>query len=245
MNKTVEGPEWHIAVLIPARNEAELLPRCLRSIEAARRELPRGVTSDVVVVSDSSIDGTPEIAARMLRGRGVVLTSDEGVVGRARAVAAETAIGRCPGTLERVWLANTDADCEVPQNWLTDQLNVARRGFAAVAGTVEVDTFAEHDESVAELFRLTYLIHEDGTHPHVHGANLGVRADAYVQAGGWSGLETAEDHDLWDRLKSVGSRRLSDASLRVLTSGRRVGRAPRGFADALAAHNQISTGTIG
>ena len=45
-------------------------------------------------------------------------------------------------------------------------------------------------------FRMTYQINTDGTHPHVHGANLGMRADAYLAAGGWNPLPTAEDHDL-------------------------------------------------
>jgi hypothetical protein len=41
------------------------------------------------------------------------------------------------------------------------------------------------------------VTYEDGTHPHVHGANLGIRADAYSDAGGWNDLTVAEDHCLW------------------------------------------------
>jgi hypothetical protein len=228
---------WHVAVLIPARDEQELLPRCLRSVQAARRRLPSGVSSDVVVVSDGSRDRTALVAQRVLRGSGVVKKARAGVVGCARALAAEAALLRCGAPLQQCWLANTDADCEVPERWLVDQLAIARRGVAAVAGTVDVDSFAEHDPVVEEMFRLTYRIEADGTHPHVHGANLGVRADAYVRAGGWGALATAEDHDLWGRLRIAGCPVVSDARLRVVTSGRRVGRAPHGFAGALAAHN--------
>ncbi len=89
---------------------------------------------------------------------------------------------------------------------------------------------------VEARFRLSYTIHPDGSHPHVHGANLGVRADAYLRAGEWNALETAEDHDLWGRLPN----RLSTARIEVVTSGRRQGRAPSGFAGALAAHNQTA-----
>ena len=39
----------------------------------------------------------------------------------------------------------------------------------------------------------------DGTHRHVHGANLGVRADLLDAVGGWRRLHTGEDHDLWQR----------------------------------------------
>jgi hypothetical protein len=81
-------------------------------------------------------------------------------------------------------------------------------------------------------------MHGDGTHPHVHGANIGVRADVYLEAGGWTPLETGEDHDLWNRLSGSGCTKRSIAQLKVITSGRRIGRAPHGFAEALAAHNE-------
>jgi glycosyltransferase involved in cell wall biosynthesis len=230
---------WHIAVLIPARDEEQLLPRCLRSIERARALLPSGVTSDVIVVADSSCDRTYQIAQQMLEGHGCVIATDLGCVGSARILAANMALERYAGPTNHCWLANTDADCEVPEGWLLDQLLLAQRGVAAVAGIVDVDSFAEHEAQVSRLFRETYLIHADGTHPHVHGANLGIRADAYVEAGGWAHLQTAEDHDLWHRLGASGYTRLSDAGLQVITSGRRVGRAPLGFAGALAAHNEV------
>lgn len=231
---------WHLAILIPARDEEKLLPRCLRSISVARQRLPAAVTSDLVVVSDSSTDKTLEIAQRLIRRSGIVVSTDAGRVGAARCLAAEVALRRYRGPSERCWLANTDADCEVPPNWLLDQLSIAAQGFAAVAGTVRVDSFAEHDAQVEELFRRTYLTYADGTHPHVHGANLGVRADAYLRVGGWLNLATAEDHDLWNRLHRSGHQRISDARLQVVTSGRRLGRAPSGFAEALAAHSEAA-----
>lgn len=229
---------WHIAVLIPARNEVALLPRCLRSVLRAAARLPVEVTSDVIIVADSCTDASAELAHNMLGRQGSVLTVEAGNVGVARAVAAKEALRQFTGDRSRCWLANTDADCEVPETWLLDQLSLARQGYAAVAGIVDVDCFAEHLPMVEARFRLTYQIHPDGTHPHVHGANLGVRADAYLQAGGWKPLPTAEDHDLWNRLRSVAFPYLSDARLQVLTSGRRAGRAPLGFAGALARHNE-------
>jgi cellulose synthase/poly-beta-1,6-N-acetylglucosamine synthase-like glycosyltransferase len=230
----------HISVLIPARNEETLLPRCLRSVLRAIAELPATVTADVVVVVDSSQDRTREVAERILGVHGTVVTTKAGVVGEARALAAEVALQRYQGPRDACWLANTDADCAVPRNWLLDQLFLAAQGVEAIAGIVDVDSFSEHSFAVAQRFRETYVLHDDGTHPHVHGANLGVRADAYLRAGGWRQLATAEDHDLWDRLLDCGSRRLSVSAVKVLTSGRRVGRAPMGFAGALAAHNEVA-----
>jgi len=196
----------------------------------------RGVVSDVVVACDASTDRTFALARRMLNRGGFALERDYKCVGLARFAAVNAAIDRYSGPLNRCWLANTDADCVVPENWLVDQLVLAQQGIAATAGIVEVDSFAEHEERVCNLFRETYLIHADETHPHVHGANLGVRADAYLEVGGWSNLETAEDHDLRSRLSLFGYTRRSDARLSVVTSERRVGRAPFGFAVALSAH---------
>jgi glycosyltransferase involved in cell wall biosynthesis len=231
---------WHIAIVIPARDEQELLPRCLRSVQNARRMLPADVTSDLVVVADQSTDRTYQIAHELIRENGTVMETEVGCVGAARALGARRAVERYAGDPNRCWLANTDADCQVPATWLLDQLAFANAGFAAVAGIIDVDSFAEHESLVSERFRLSYLVHSDGTHPHVHGANLGVRADAYLQVGGWQDLSTAEDHDLWRRLQSGRYKPISDARLCVLTSGRRIGRSPFGFAGALAAHNGIA-----
>ena len=235
------SPAWHVSILIPARNEEALLPRCLRSVENARLALPESITSDLVIVSDSSYDRTMQIATEAFNSSplpGIILSSESGCVGTARALAAETALRRRTTPLSRCWLANTDADCVVPSDWLTRQIAIANRGFTAVAGIVDVDSFAEHTAAVPDRFRRSYLIHEDGTHPHVHAANLGIRADIYRTAGGWQNLATAEDHDLWHRLSAADHPRLSDASLCVRTSGRRIGRAPLGFAAALAGHNE-------
>jgi cellulose synthase/poly-beta-1,6-N-acetylglucosamine synthase-like glycosyltransferase len=232
--------DWHIGVLIPARNEEELLPRCLRSVLRARAALPPDVTCDIVTVVDSSTDRTYELASNLVsHGRGVVVETQAGVVGAARSLAADIALQRYDGPPVRCWLANTDADCCVPEKWLLDQLALAQAGVGAVTGIVDVDDFREHDAGVAQRFRETYAIYPDGRHPHVHGANLGVRADAYLRAGGWRKLATAEDHDLWNRLKKAGCNCVSFARMSVMTSGRRVGRAPHGFAGALAAHNAV------
>ena len=228
---------WHIGVVIPARNEEALLPRCLRSVLAACARLPTDVTADIVVAVDSSTDRTLKRAKTMVRGHGTVVTTDAGIVGCVRARAVEVLLQRYQGQHNRCWLANTDADCCVPVTWLEDQLSLAIEGFEAAAGIIDVDSFAEHDPAVHERFRNSYVIHPDGSHPHIHGANLGVRADAYVRAGGWGQLATAEDHDLWRRLKHLEARTISVGRMCVVTSGRRVGRAPLGFAAALAAHN--------
>ena len=228
---------WEVAVLIPARNEEVLLTHCLESVIGAVDSLPVTIKATIVLVSDCSTDRTAEIAYRLIGGRGSVLHTRAGTVGTARALAASYAIEKTTAPLSNFWLANTDADCIVPSVWLSDQIDFAASGIEAVAGIIAVDSFEEHGTEVPARFRASYSIYDDGTHPHIHGANLGVRADRYVNIGGWADLKTAEDHDLWGRLRRTDARVFSSAKLQVVTSGRRVGRAPSGFAGALAAHN--------
>lgn len=230
---------WHMAVLIPASNEEDLVARCLESVKKARRAVLAQSSVDIILVVDRSTDRTREIGNVLLEGVGQVVETHAGIVGAARAIAALTALQRHRSAREFVWLCNTDADSFVPRNWLRNHLALAQKGFHAVAGTVRVDSFHEHPPFVEQRFRETYLIAPDGSHTHVHGANFGVRADFYLRAGGWKSLCTAEDHELWRSLETAGARRASVSHIEVATSGRKIGRAPHGFAAALAAHDLV------
>jgi hypothetical protein len=131
-----------------------------------------------------------------------------------------------------IWLANTDADSHVPENWISTHLQHADADASAVAGIVQLDTLNLRPD-VEKLHESTYELAADGTHAHVHGANLGVRGDAYLDVGGWSDARVSEDHCLWGRLMSRGWRLTSPVTSVVLTSGRLRGRATGGFADKL------------
>ena len=63
----------------------------------------------------------------------------------------------------------------------------------------------------------------------MHGANLGFTADAYLAAGGFRPLPTAEDHALVDDLLAAGLPLLRTTRVPVMTSARALARAPRGF----------------
>jgi glycosyltransferase involved in cell wall biosynthesis len=237
MDKSMKT-NWHICVLIPAHNEEELLPSCLNSILAARNELPSFCTVDIVLAVNGSSDQTLELGKTIIGQQGAVLNLARSNVGLARKIAAKVALKRYKGPLEHCWLANTDADCKVPENWLSHQLKKATSGLQGVAGIVKVDSFSEHGKRVQSEFLANYLINADGTHPHVHGANIGFRADAYRRVGGWNELTTAEDHDIWNRMTTLNIPKISDAQLFVYTSGRKKGRAPHGFAAKLASFNK-------
>ena len=240
---------WNAIVVVPAHDESDRVEACvrsvLRSIDAARDRL---LQSCVVVVADKCQDATAAVARRTISLEALpmafmqahVIEIENGNVGTARAIGvafAQQAIGTVDRS--RTWVANTDADTCVPANWMVEQLRWADAGVVGVAGVVTVDTFAEHPPIVAERFHATYtarLPDDSRDHEHVHGANLGVRLDAYLHAGGWQQLELSEDHDLWNRMRAKGLTTRSPSSLQVVTSGRATSRCPGGFADALCAH---------
>lgn len=134
----------------------------------------------------------------------------------------------CVLDLSQIWIANTDADSQVPGNWLTAQVALARRGVDLMLGTTEPQGA---DPSLLALWRARHTFEEG--HPHVHGANLGMRATVWRDAGGFGPLETHEDVELVRRAKRDGVHWVATDLLRVRTSARTVSRVDGGFADYL------------
>jgi cellulose synthase/poly-beta-1,6-N-acetylglucosamine synthase-like glycosyltransferase len=225
---------WSVAVVVPAHEEALTIGSCVASIRAAAGACSRVRECWIVVVADSCSDGTGAVAARALAGGGAVIHCDLRSAGAARRIGACAALDHydhvAPASL---WIANTDADTVVPRDWLECQLGFAEHGIAGVAGIVRIESVPGYESIVARQLMSDYRIGANGTHGHVHGANLGVRADAYADAGGWSNRALAEDHCLWRRLTHRGWRLRSSTRSVVLTSGRLQGRAAGGFADTL------------
>ena len=220
----------HTGVVIPARNEEALLPRCLASVAAAvlalQAEAPARVS--IAVVLDSCTDDSAAAAAEAGRRMGLelhLLETDAGNVGAARALGVD-AVRR----LGAGWIANTDADTVVPANWVLTQHQLAAAGYGLILGTVvpdAADLTAEH----LSIWHSQHSLTEG--HPHVHGANLGFSADAYTAAGGFAPGAVHEDVQLAERIKATGLPWIATDWIRAVTSGRRDGRAPEGFSSFL------------
>lgn len=186
-------------VIVPALDEASVLPGCLTALAAqSQRDFC------VVVVDNDSVDGTAELA----RDTAAALGLDVHVVReleRGAGCAADTgfrfAIAR-GGEL----LLRTDADCLPAPDWV----QVARRHVASGAEMVCGRSVPRRDEhpSLAERRLLPALVrvsalygryrraHRDPRYltPYVlcHGHNLALTADLYQRCGGALRVELAE-----------------------------------------------------
>lgn len=218
-----------ILVIVPIQNEEQLLPRCLAALEAAVnrvRSIPgRTIEVDVVLVLDSCDDSSVEIARRSPFH---VIAIGARSVGEARSAGIDIGLRRLSQSDNcRIWLANTDADSAVPPHWLSHQLMLAESGFELMVGTVRPDP-SDLTAAQREAWDATHVLgHANG---HVHGANLGVRADVYFAAGGFAAIAEHEDAQLVDRIRATSAQEVATDACWVLTSGRPVGRTPGGYA---------------
>ncbi len=229
----------HVIVAVPVRDEETLLASCLRSVVVARDELrtmSASVQTDIVVALDSCTDGSAAIARSFPV---TVATTNQGCVGGTRDAAIEVGVAGALSLgipMARTWLACTDADTRVPPNWLTRQVTLGDDGADLVLGTVEPS--GHLDSVLLARWRAGHQLVEN--HPHIHGANLGLRASTWFSVGGFGHLSAHEDRQLAHRARAAGAMCVATDSLRVRTSSRLAGRVTGGFADHLAALAKVS-----
>ncbi|MBD8058674.1 glycosyltransferase [Cellulomonas sp. JH27-2] len=227
----MSGPVRRVVVVVPVHDEEALLPACLQALVRARDHLlvrRPDVEVGVVVVLDDCGDGSAAVAARF---DVCALDVRERAVGAARAAGIDAALAARSTEPAATWIACTDGDSVVPDTWLTAQVELAEGGADVVVGTVRPDPrdLAEHQLAAWQATRVP-----GRANGHVHGANLGVRADAYLRAGGFTPVDEHEDVLLVERLRrdpcvTVVATDVTD----VLTSGRTEGRSPGGYAGYL------------
>src|SRR6201999_855164 len=211
-----------------AHDEETLLPACMMALRQAAGAV--SIPVHAVVVADTCTDRTDATARACgaevisIRARNVGAARAAGMTGLLRLTA-----GHDPAV---TWLATTDADTVVPSGWLRRQLDYADAGWDVVLGTVSVTDWDGHPPHVPDAFEQQYAF-GPGPHPHVHGANPGIRASAYLAAGGFPSLRTAEDHALLRALSAVGIAAKRADDITVQTSARRHARAPDGFSHLL------------
>ncbi|MBK5373609.1 glycosyltransferase [Pseudomonas sp. TH08] len=217
-----------IGILIPAHNEEDLLDACLNAaLRASKHGLLAGERVEVLVVLDSCTDRSAQIVARYPV---MSLPIEARNVGQARACGARVLLERGAR-----WISCSDADSRVADDWLVAQLGL---GADAVCGTVTVEHWHDSFDEAAQIRYHSHYQASDG-HRHIHGANLGISADAYRWAGGFKPLACDEDVQLVRELELCGANIAWSHRPQVHTSARLDSRARGGFGDYLRQLTQL------
>jgi glucosyl-3-phosphoglycerate synthase len=245
-------PRLEAVVVVPARDEAERIGVCLLAL-AEQRGVSEGAY-EVVVVLDGCRDTTRECALDVamshpqLRLHLVELSAPSGV-GRARRVGMDLACERLLAVDRAQGLiASTDADSVVAWDWLAAQRVLAATGASAIGGLIELDPVEAGELSRealqrrgAEAVRRLRDVQQRGIpwndqiaeHHQFSGASLALTAEVYRQCGGLPVSAALEDEALERELSNHGIPIHRSRAVRVSTSARTEGRAPRGLAHDL------------
>ncbi len=230
----------HFGVVLPVHDEEELALAALDSIDRAIAGVSdHFVTTGIAIVLDACSDRSSELVTEW-RYRSFhrdanrfveIVTTNVANVGHARKLGCAALLRTWAGIPPAaIWLASTDADSEVPRDWMSGQLKARREGGQVWVGPVSVHDWSGRVAGTAEAWRRQYEIE---CRP-IHGANFGIDAATYLDAGGFAEMSTGEDRDLFERTIALGAVVRHDPQLRVVTSSRRRARAPEGFAHALS-----------
>jgi cellulose synthase/poly-beta-1,6-N-acetylglucosamine synthase-like glycosyltransferase len=188
-----------LSFIVPVRNDADHLRRCLSSINESAQALP----FELIVADNGSTDES----ARVGQAAGArVLSLPKLRVSSLRNAAARVARGDV--------LAFIDADHEIDSGWSRAALDLlGDESIVAVGAQYRAPGEGTWVQRMYDRFRR----HRRGCHEvtWLPSGNLAVRRASFERVGGFdTSLETCEDVDFCQRLVSCGGRLLSSDALR-------------------------------
>ena len=197
-------------MVLPVHDEEELALAALASIDRAIASASGlFMVSGIAIVLDACTDRSAELVAewrqRSLHRIGnrciEIVATDAGSVGHARKLGSAALLEVwADAPTATVWLSTTDADSQVPRDWTSAQLRIRSEGGQVWVGPVTVDDWSGRSAGTGEEWRRRY---ETEGLP-IHGANFGIDAATYLEAGGFADLPTGEDRDLFGANRGPG-----------------------------------------
>lgn len=242
------NPALRICVVVPARNEEELIGSCLRALGGQE-----GVSYkeyEVLLVLDGCTDGSEacvrDLAASYPALRLYLLDGPGKGSGHARRVGMETACDRLHAVgRPHALISSTDADTIVAPDWISAQLAAAECGARAIGGRIELADDGTVPKALLEWHltrgnsRYRKLLSEPAPsgkteHWQFSGASMALTSAVYRKVGGLEPRDALEDEQLERVLREHGIPIERLLSVRVTTSARLVGRAGQGLAHDLS-----------
>ncbi len=186
-------PATTISVIIPARNEAENIGKCIDSILA--QKYPSDLF-EIIVIDDHSDDDTFSVVQGYNNSNVRCLRLAEHIPSGARVnaykkVAIALGVSQSKGAL----IATTDADCEVPERWLQHIAGIyEQQGPVMIVAPVIYMV----QKRTVELFQLIDFMSMQGITAAAHalkmgnmcnGANLVFQKSAFEAVDGYEGIK--------------------------------------------------------
>jgi hypothetical protein len=189
-----------VSFVIPVRNDAVRLDRCLASIR--RNSFPSGEV-EIIVADNGSVDDSASVA---VRHGATVLSLPTLRLGALRNRAAAAATGRI--------LAFVDADHEIVDTWIAAAVEAFESPDVTAVGA---PCWPPPDGTWVQRAYDRLRSHPEGLHrtEWLGSGNLAVRTAAFRDLGGFdTSLETCEDVDLCRRIRGAGRGVWADGRLR-------------------------------
>ncbi len=194
-----------VSFVIPVRNDAQRLQRCLASI--VRNEYPRELI-ELIVVDNESTDGS----GRAARDYGAIVSTGSGTsVAELRNRGARAALGGI--------IAFVDADHEIDPAWITTAVEVLSDADIAATGSPYLtQPSANWVQRQYDGLRTRPLGREEVS--WLGSGNLAIKRAVFERVGGFDASLTAcEDVDLCNRVSQAGYRIVAEPRLRSVHFG--------------------------
>ena len=200
-----------VSIIISARNEEQNLETCLHTIEILN--YPKNKW-DVLIINDRSSDNTKEIAENFCEKHSnfsLLNIKEEkyGLAGKINALAQ--GIEKTSGEIIMI----TDADCEVPVDWIEEYVNYFENAVGMVGGLTVLSKKEVKEKIFFKLQALDWIFLQavasgscqNGLPISILGNNFAFRREAYEQVGGFknSGFSITEDMLLLQTIHQTGN----------------------------------------
>ncbi len=187
-----------VSVIVAARNEEQIIARCILSLSALR--YPEELL-EVILVDDHSTDKTLSIMkneTQTLPFFKVLSTiEDNSFILKGKAKAIDTAIKNCSGEI----IISTDADCEIGREWVHETVKYYSGHTAMVCGFTQIkssDSLFAKMQNLDWLYLLTLASASAGLKMIMScvGNNLSFTKAAYKKVGGYESINFSVTEDL-------------------------------------------------
>ena len=257
------SPVCSVTIVVPVRNEAEHLARCLdalaKQIDRQNRLLDSNSYEIIVFINNCTDESAniarcwkkdnPNLHAHLVETSLPPKQSNIGFI--RRLLMNEAYLRLIENKYKSGVIMTTDGDTCVASDWITANLEEIKKGAGAVGGRILIDQIEQRkmDGKARRLHlqdtgyrllaaeveaRLDHLALDHLPRHHQHfNGSFAVTTAAFAKAGGVPSVKFLEDVALYQSLLRVDARFRHSPSVRVKTSSRHVGRAEFGLSSQI------------